>query len=295
MEWYLDDSTDCGCVIPYITLFVYLPSPMGLHSFDASDADVILVSSDSTQFRVHRCILSAASPFFHDMFTLPQPPQLTLPSIPVSEPSLVIDTLLRFIYPVQDPPLDSLCDLVPILTAAVKYDLTSVLTSLRALLVSPRFTTADPTRVYAIASRFEFEQEAQIASKYTLRVNVLDAPLSDDLKFISAYAYHRLLDLHRRRVQAAVQMLILPGDIKCMQCNGSSYSIHIAPKWWAEFERRAREELSVRPTTDVIFSMEFLAQVVIASGCQRCAGSVLDSWRFLEDLKRSIDALPATI
>jgi hypothetical protein len=185
--------------------------------------------------------------------------------------------------------------LVPILTAATKYDLTAVITSLRAILVSPRFVQAEPTRVYAIASRFEFEEEAQIASKYTLSVNVLDAPLSDDLKFISAYAYHRLLDLHRRRVQAALQMLKLPDDIKCMQCNGSSFSVYATPKWWSEFEKNARKELSVRPTTEVIFGMEFLAQAAIASGCQRCAGSVLDSWKFLGELKRSIDELPATI
>lgn len=272
---------------------------MGLHTFDARDADVILSSAERTEFRVHRCILAAASPFFYDMFTLPQNtsevdhPQL--PIIPVSEPSQVLDALLRFIYPIPNPHIDSLDELVPILTAATKYDLTSVVISLRAILVDPRFTNAEPTRVYAIASRFEFEGEAQMASKYTLGVNVLEAPLSDDLKFISAYAYHRLLDLHRRRVKEALQMLKLPDDVKCMQCNGSTYSVYAAPKWWNEFEKSARQELSMRPTTDVIFSMEFLAQAAISSGCQRCAGSVLDSWRFLQDLKKSIDELPATI
>ena len=274
---------------------------MGLHSFDAKDADIILLSGEkhnSTEFRVHRCILAAASPFFYDMFTLPQSEPLDdsqLPVIPVSEPSCTIDTLLRFIYPVQDPHIDSLEQLVPIITAAAKYDLTAVLTSLRTILVSPCFAKAEPLRVYAIASRFDFEEEAKIASKYTLNVNVLDAPLSDDLKFISAYAYHRLLDLHRRRVQAALQMLKRPDDVKCMQCNGSPFSVYFAPKWWSEFENSARQELSVRPTTEVIFRMEFLAQAAISSGCQRCAGSVLDSWKFLQELQKSIDDLPATI
>jgi BTB/POZ domain len=274
---------------------------MGLHTFDAPDADVILLSGEehnSTEFRVHRCILAAASPFFYDMFTLPQnqsQDDSKLPIIPVSEHAGILDSLLRFIYPVQHPYIDTLDQLVPILTAAVKYDLMAALISLRALLVSPRFAQAEPTRVYAIASRFEFEEEAQIASKYTLSVNVLDAPLSDDLKFISAYAYHRLLDLHRRRVQAALQMLKPSDDVKCMQCNGSAFSVYFTPKWWSEFEKNARAELSVRPTTDVIFGMEFLAQAAISSGCQRCAGSVLDSWKFLQELKRNIDELPATI
>lgn len=39
--------------------------------FDDSNADIIFRSSDNTDFRVHTSIMSLASPFFHDMFTLP--------------------------------------------------------------------------------------------------------------------------------------------------------------------------------------------------------------------------------
>ncbi|GLB34231.1 hypothetical protein LshimejAT787_0111150 [Lyophyllum shimeji] len=275
---------------------------MGVQTFqfDALDADVILQScepDDPSEFRVHRCILAAASPFFHDMFTLPQTPtaKQQIPVISVAESRDTLRTLLEFVYPIEDPTISSLDELVPVLGAAVKYDFAGAVGTLRKLLVSPQFVEAEPTRVYAIACRFDLEDEARIASKYTLNVHVLDAPLSDDLKFITAYSYHRLLDLHQRRVQAALAMLKIPGDIKCMQCNGSSFSVYATPKWWYEFERRAREELSRRPTTEVIFGMEFLAQVVIGAGCPRCAGSILDAWRFLQELKRSIDELPATI
>ena len=57
----------------------------------------------------------------------------------------------------------------------------------------------------------------------------------------------------------------------------------------------ARQELSARPTTDVIFEMRFLARAADSTGCPRCAGSVLDSYVFLEELKRKIDELPAMI
>lgn len=272
-----------------------------LYNFDSCDADVILLSCEcegAAEFRVHRCILATASPFFHDMFTLPQvstPEELKTPVIPVTETRYTLATLLEFVYPVEDPHIDSLDQLVPVLDAAVKYDFAGAILSLRKLLVSPQFVEKEPTRVYAIASRFDFEEEARIASKYTLNINVLDAPLSEDLKHINAYSYHRLLDLHRRRVQAAIATLKISPDIKCMQCNGSTFSVHLTPKWWYEFEKAAKEELRIRPTTDVIFKMEFLAQAAISSGCTRCAGSILDAWMFLQDLKRTIDDLPVTI
>ncbi|KAI0255963.1 hypothetical protein BJV78DRAFT_1113987, partial [Lactifluus subvellereus] len=41
--------------------------------FDDADADIILRSSDQVNFHVYKVILSVASPFFKDMFSLPQP------------------------------------------------------------------------------------------------------------------------------------------------------------------------------------------------------------------------------
>jgi len=276
---------------------------MGARLFQSSlDADVILVScqeDDPVQFHVHKCILAAASPFFADMFSLPQSPgpsnETHRPIIPMSESRPVIAALLQFIYPVEDPKINSLDDLVPILAASTKYDVIPVINALGKILVSPPFVEAEPTRVYAIASRFDMEEEAKIASKHTLHVNLLEAPLSDDLKYITAHSYIRLLSLHRRRVDAAVAMLKPPQNMMCMQCNGSVFSVYSTPKWWYEFEKRARVELSLRPTTDVIFGVEFLGRAAAASGCTRCPGSVLDSWKFLQELKDAIDQLPSTV
>lgn len=180
------------------------------------------------------------------------------------------------------------------LGAATKYDMPAAIARLREVLVSPSFLKACPIRVYAIASRFDLEEEAKIASQYTLNVNILTSPLSEDLKYISAYSYHRILDLHRRRAEAAQLALEIPDDVKCMQCNGS-YNSFAPPRWWAAFREKAKEELRIRPTTKTIFSLEFLMQTARASGCQRCAGSILDSYAFLETLKEKIDALPSTI
>lgn len=238
----------------------------------------------------------------HDLFSLPQASEQDIQTIPMTETRDVLDAVLRFIYPIPDPTISSLDNLVNVLNAAVKYDLTSVIHSLRTQLVLPRFVAKEPSRVYAIATRYELEDEARIASKYTLNLQILDGPLSDDLKYITAYSYHRLLDLHRKRAKAAQALIKLPEnfEFKCMQCNGSgytgsAYAGFVPPKWWSVYEKTAKEELALRPTTDVIFGMEFLVKACDASGCSRCSESVLDAHKFLGALKQSIDALPDTI
>lgn len=270
------------------------------NDFYAPGSDMLLLSSDDVKFCVHRCILAAASPFFEHMFALPQPPddptnEERRPVIPVSEPSSTVHTLLRFVYPVPHPTTSSLDELSNILGVAVKYDFLGVISSLRKQLITPAYLKDDPVRVFAIASRYEFEHEAQVASRHTLSVNILDCPLSDDFRFITAHSYHRLLVLHKKRSKDAQALLKIPEDVKCLQCSGPYYGAFVPPKWWKEFERMARVDLEIRPTTDVIFSMPFFARAAEASGCARCASSILDSHEFLSDLKRQIDELPATI
>ncbi|TFK29017.1 hypothetical protein FA15DRAFT_457040 [Coprinopsis marcescibilis] len=273
--------------------------------FDFPDGDVVLVATGSesrespTQFRVHRCILSLGSPFFRDMFSLPQNPATVekVPHIPVTEPGSVLDTLLRFIYPTPNPPVTSLEELRDVLGAAIKYEFEGVTATLRELLLSPHFLRSSPVSVYAIACRYDMDDIAKVASGYTLGVDLMAGPLSEDLKWITAYHYHQLLVLHKRRADAAISFLAeAPQDnLKCMQCNGSTFHAAVPPKWWVAFETSAREELSARPTTDRIFSLEFLYKAAAKGGCPRCPGSVLESWKFLVSLKEAIDDLNSTI
>ena len=52
-----------------------------------------------------------------------------------------------------------------------------------------------------------------------------------------------------------------------MQCNGSPFNVDGAPKWWFVFEKTAKQELAVRPTTPVLFVMEFLSRAANKAGC----------------------------
>jgi hypothetical protein len=273
--------------------------------FDSEDADLILLSRDPpTEFHVHTVILATASPFFRDMFTLPQPTtdigdlKRIKPIIPVTESRDVLAALLGFVYPTPDPEIRSLEDIPPVLDAAIKYDLAGAILSLRRLLTSPANLQNSPIQVYAIASRFELEEDAQIASSHTLRYNLLDGPLCEDLKYISAWQYHRLLDLHRTRSKHALEIIDCkncPTEVKCMQCNSSMYTVHGQPKWYYEWERQANLELAVRPVSDTIFSVEFLGKAAKKSGCARCSESVFQCWPWLMEMKQKIDVLPQTV
>lgn len=271
--------------------------------FDSDDADIIILSKNPpTEFHVHKVILAAASPFFHDMFTLPQPSSPDTddvkPVIPVTESCEVMTTLLRFVYPLPDPHLSSLDEFGPILDAAIKYDLQNVISTLRRFLCSSENLRTSPMQVYAIACRFDLEEEAQIASSHTLSFNILDGPSDEDLKYISAWHYRRLLSLHHTRSKNAQEIIDpanCPPEIKCMQCNSAFYTSHGQPKWYYDWEKQAKEELAVRPVSDVIFSMDFIAKATKASGCSRCSESVFQCWTWLEQMKQKMDALPTTI
>lgn len=293
------------------------------YSFDAPDADAVLLSSDvesPAEFRVHRCILAVASPFFRDMFSLPQD-QSTLstsgpdnaPRIPVAESREVLETLLRFVYPIPDPIIFSLDELDKVLAAAVKYEFEAVVASLRGFLISPPFLQESPIRVYALACRYGLEDEAKIASRYTLGTDLLHLKKGglweEDLKNMLAWDFHKLLMLHRRRSEAAIEFIKrvreeeetkVDGEsgmlVKCVQCNSAVFPLQWKPpRWWIEWEWRAVEELGARPTTDVVFGLDFLYGAARKGGCPRCMGNVVESWKVLRDLKDAIDSLPSTI
>ncbi|KAJ7501149.1 hypothetical protein B0H11DRAFT_755389 [Mycena galericulata] len=93
--------------------------------FDEVGTDIILRSSDGVDFHVYRVVLSLASPFFKQMFSLPQPESATpVPVIPVAEASGILDLVLRLWYPGANPAtftgLEQLAQVIEITVA--KYD-----------------------------------------------------------------------------------------------------------------------------------------------------------------------------
>jgi hypothetical protein len=74
-------------------------------TFDISDTNLIIRSSDLVDFRVHKPVLAMASPFFKDLLSLPQPSDSEivdgLPVVQLPEGSELLNSLISILYPID--------------------------------------------------------------------------------------------------------------------------------------------------------------------------------------------------
>jgi BTB/POZ domain-containing protein len=74
-------------------------------TFDISDGNIIIRSSDLIDFRVHKSVLAMMSPFFNDLLSLPQPSDSEtvdgLPVVQLSEDSELLNGLVLMLYNVR--------------------------------------------------------------------------------------------------------------------------------------------------------------------------------------------------
>ena len=197
------------------------------NEFGPPDGDIILRTQGTPthDFRVHKLVLSLASPVFRDMFGIPQPardnvPRDDLEVVDVADPPQALDLVLRFVYPSPPPNVDSLDLLVDGLVVTDKYSIGGAQAELRLRMA--KFVKEDPLRVYAIASRFGFEEEADEASSLTTANGIYLPGLTDlpeDLRNIPATAYHKLVRIHeayREEIEDVVDGVLF--EPVCLEC-----------------------------------------------------------------------------
>ena len=169
--------------------------------FTTDDGDTLLRASPESgsnhDFRVHRLILSLASPVFKDMFSFAQPSdqseQLGIPVVNLPDSPEVLDVILRFIYPGVEPPkFTDLTILSALLSAADKYNISSMWSVLRGALKT--FIPGEPFRVYIVACRFGFLEEAKAAAMAsTPRSIPLQEAHEKEIRNISGVDLYRLI------------------------------------------------------------------------------------------------------
>jgi len=149
--------------------------------FTTKNGDIILRAGqqpDSTHdFRVHKLILSLASPVFRTMFGSPQPPHEapigqpdTIPVINVPDSPEALDIVLRVIYPVVPPKIGDLPTLTAVFPVVERYKFISIWPILeKALKV---FLPDNPTAVYTVARQFGLLEVAEEAARaLTLQIH----------------------------------------------------------------------------------------------------------------------------
>ncbi|GJJ07282.1 hypothetical protein Clacol_001482 [Clathrus columnatus] len=265
--------------------------------FSSSEADIVLQSCDGILFKVFGRILMEASPVFRDMMSIPNPSgELPRPLV-LDEDAATLELGLKFLYPIPNPRITSFDVMKDVLKMADKYFLDCILHALKALLVAPPFIDKAPLRVYALACTYGFHEEAKIASRHCLKMDILqEAELHEELSMISGRDLLRLIKLHQTR--AAAILGILNGSSPS-RCDGNgAYNVSGVPLWWLEFKTQAKEELQKRPLGDTIFQGKFLAACVNKStGCPSCSLNYLSSatQARLEQMRMLIDNLADTV
>ncbi|KAF8261516.1 hypothetical protein EI94DRAFT_1606405, partial [Lactarius quietus] len=133
-------------------------------------ADVIFQSSDLISFRVHKSTMAISSPFFNDLFSLPQPPDGKaidgLPVVCVSEDAELLHSLFTLLYPIPSVIPTSYKKSLALLTASEKYSMGTVSSTVRSKMVLP--TTKDAFHAYAIMSSKQLIPEMEAAARLTL-------------------------------------------------------------------------------------------------------------------------------
>ncbi|KAH8985646.1 hypothetical protein EDB86DRAFT_2833061 [Lactarius hatsudake] len=244
--------------------------PECLHT---SGADIILRSSDLVDFRVHKSTLSISSPFFSDMFSLPQPPLGldevvdNLPVVQLSECAEVLLGLITILYPIPTVIPDSYDKALDLLAASQKYDMPTVQSTIRSEMKSRNLTT--PTgalafRAYAIASNHGLIPEMEAAARLTLEYPMSFEFIGEHLAAFGGFALRDLVRYRKRCrdsltscLESLLDSRLPPSDI-WVGCPNTTQS-HLAG-WLLSLHLKSLKVAFTRPLPrPSSFSTEYLA------------------------------------
>ena len=140
-------------------------------------------SSDVVNFRVNKVVLSVSSPFFADMFSLPQPPYKEvidgLPVVRLSEHAETLDYPLTMLYPFPCVAPDGYDKALQLLDAAQKYDMVGVQSYIRAQIKCREpilLTRNEAFRAISISSGARLLPEMETSARHTLEFPMTPTP-----------------------------------------------------------------------------------------------------------------------
>lgn len=254
--------------------------------FADEDSDIILRSSDNVDFHVHRLFLSKASPVFRDMFSLPQgmdTPLTGAPIVQMSEGQQSLDTMLRFCYPIPDPPLTSIGAIKQALKVGQKFQIAQIESAVQERAISNVRTFDPPETLYALGWRYQLRDVVLAAAKETLR-SVNSPTYVDDFDELAGIAYHRLVDYRARCGEVASSAIRSwklweqPPPPAILPCCTSATSILVygtgnrieIQTWVKDFLERVAATLRSQPWPSSVWNIATLASSLEAASCKMC-------------------------
>lgn len=265
--------------------------------FESDDADFVLCSSDSTYYRIHPFILRTTSGFFRTMLTLPQQNHSN-EIVTLGETRKVVGILLRMISGLEAPKWGSLDDVDAVLDAAHKYDMPGPIATLRAIVLSPRFLE-EPLRLYSIATRFEWEEEASVAVEKSLVLSIHDAQYETILERIPPKPLLKLLNLHRRRRDEFRNLINSPQRFSAGNLDPSHHQCGTLRdnSSWRNLKARMITEMERRPMGDTLLGTTFTewpeATACWTVRCTGCEALSYERGTTLREIKVCLDLLPS--
>lgn len=254
---------------------LHVHDPSNFHPlFSNPDGDVILgAKGGNVLFRTHSFTLKTTSGWFRTMFSLPQKcAPTTADVIYMDEDPAILESLLRMACGLPIIPPTNYDTVDALLYGAEKYDMPGPISIIRMLVMTPLLLN-QPLRLYAVACRFGWEEEAKYASMETLTLNLHSEACRPSLQALSTTALLDLLALHRDRREALRARLdeapfVGGGTAVCVACGwsicyrsfphaireqfGKNSSLIAHLDTWRELKYKIILEMDVRPLGDTV-------------------------------------------
>jgi hypothetical protein len=182
--------------------------------FDYPDADIVIRSCDSQEFRVLKIYLIKSSPVLAERIqAIPEPScstissgaQPPLPIVQLSDYGAILSSLLTFIFPVSSILPPTLQEIMELISVARKYEMVPVLADIRcyvALMSPPLIRPESAFHAYSLAQKHGLRQEAVEAAKKITLTFSLDTETLEGRSDIPQGAYLYELWKYQQSVQS---------------------------------------------------------------------------------------------
>jgi len=158
---------------------------------------------------------------------------------------------------------------------------------LRDMLV-PRFLTTSPLRVYALASHWGFDEEAKLASKATLTMDVSKGFPEEDTRLMGSVACQKLYLLHLHRRDKVLKL------VSKLPCRPSDQSCSCRPTDLSAVMQALSQCLAAQPWLAAEELYEKATKRINLGLCMYCRSSSRDIQKWFSSISKGISELPQT-